>query len=678
MLYYFIEFYYSDKDSMNTEPSIQDKGLFNFIEALSQLLTHQNIEHNAYQWGEFVSETTGDNTQQSLFILSSRIFDIQFSPVDLSNILPENQGYLVHHGIYWVFSTDINAYEADEFKGYVVRKKEKMSLSFSLNPLSFMKNKNLMMIFSLSFLINIFALTSPLYFNAIYGRIIPSAAESSLWTLSIIAFLCFFCEYLLKRSKAHYGFNVMESYKNQIQPEMLKNIMAQSYSTTNDWGRKKENALRDLKELGTLFWGILSTNLFDVFFVLLFLFVIYLMAGALVVMPIIVLLVLLGIGVYHSYYIKEKPFPYIQFISTSTIDHYRMSGVETRLASVNLANENSLYQFNKQAQSEKQGLSALLAFIASAQSIFITVLAFFLIQHNDISIASLFAVIILSSRVSQSMVAFIHTIPLIKKIHEKMVSVNEFVQQGDIQQHLELDDITDYQWTVHDVTLAFDEKKPLFKNIHFRFKQGEKIAFIGHQGLGKTTLSKLLMGLLQPGQGQITVQDQHGHQVPLSALNQRVHYQPQWPFMFGGSLMTHLCAEKTYAEEVCKNALLQPYLRWLPPLLNNGLYTQFHHLPFELSPIQKQYLSLPRFMLTEKDIWVFDDPLLLVDNTVKQKFIKLAQDKMTPETTLLLFTDNLQYIDLVERVIAFNDGSVIFDGSKSDFIQHYAQGKNHE
>lgn len=657
---------------MNAESSVQDNRTLNFTQALSQLLSYLNIEHHAYQWGDFLSEITKGNTEKSFFCIAERIFNIKIIPIDLNNLMPDNQGYLVQVDTHWCFTTTVNQFKANEANGYLVRQNKKTALRTSFNPLSFIKNKNLMMIFMISFFINLFALTAPLYFNAIYGRIIPSAAESSLWTLSFIAFLCFFCEYLLKKSKAHYGFKVMEEYKNNVQPELLKNIIVQTHSDANLWGKNKELALRDLKELGSLFWGILSTNLFDVFFIVLFLFVIFLMSGSLVIVPIMMLFVLLGIGLYHCYYLKEKPFPHTQMISTPTVDHYYMNGVQDRLSSINLSNENTLYQFNKQTQSHKQGLSAVLAFVSSAQSIFITVFAFFLIQHNDISIASLFAVIILSSRVSQSMVSFIHTLPLLKKIKEKIQSVDAFVHQNDIPNVDYFDEATGYQWDINDVSFAFNKKAPLFKNINFRFKQGEKIAFISHQGRGKTTLSKLLMGLIQPEQGRITVEDEHHHQVPLLRLNQHVHYQPQWPFMFGNSLMTHLCAEKSYSETICQKALLQPYLRWLPPLLNNGLYTQFHHLPFELSPIQKQLLSLPRFMLTERDIWVFDDPLLLVDNAVKQQFIKLAQDKMTKETTLLLFTDNLHYIDLVERVIAFNDGSVIFDGSKADFIKQYA------
>lgn len=72
---------------------------------------------------------------------------------------------------------------------------------------------------------------------------------------------------------------------------------------------------------------------------------------------------------------------------------------------------------------------------------------------------------------------------------------------------------------------------------------------------------------------------------------------------------------------------------------------------------------------------LFDEPLHLVDNGVKQQFIQLAKSKMTPETTLLLFADNLQYIDLVDRVVAFNQGKMIFDGPKSDFLQQYAYVK---
>ncbi|EJD6509251.1 MULTISPECIES: ATP-binding cassette domain-containing protein [Providencia] len=660
---------------MNMESSFQGEDTVGFVKTLSQLLTYLNIEHHAYQWGEFLSKINPESTHDTFISTAENIFDIYITPIDLHNLMPSEQGYLIKNDSGWHFMNDVNQCDTKKNNAYQVRKKHQEKLNISFSFTSILRNKNLMMIFIISFFINIFALTSPLYFNAIYGRIIPSAAESSLWTLSIIAFFCFFCEFLLKKSKMHYGFKAMEAYKNNIQPEILNRVIRKTHSFDNQWGKDKEIALRDLKELGILFWGIISTNFFDVFFVLIFLFVIYLMAGALVIVPIISLLILLGIGFYYAYYLKEKKFPYLQAITSSTIDCYQMNGVDSRLSSVNFMNENNLYQYNQHTHSEKQGLSSLLAFISSVQSIFITVLAFYLIQHNDISIASLFAVIILSSRVSQSMVSFIHSIPMINKIHAKIKSLNKFIENTAQKEITSFNDNVNFKWVIHDVSLAFEKSHPLFKNINIQINKGEKVAFIGHQGSGKTVLSKMVMGLILPETGQITVQDQDGHQIPFNQISQRVHYQSQWPMLLGESFMTHLCAEQAFPEMICKKALSVSYLKWLPPLLSNGLYTLFHHLPFELSPVQKQMLSLPRFALTQRDIWLFDEPLHLVDNGVKQQFIQLAKSKMTPETTLLLFADNLQYIDLVDRVVAFNQGKMIFDGPKSDFLQQYAYVK---
>ncbi|MEY0665722.1 hypothetical protein AB7281_24250, partial [Providencia rettgeri] len=164
-------------------------------------------------------------------------------------------------------------------------------------------NRTVFMLLFVSFFINVFALTIPLYFNAMYGRIIPASAEASLWTLSAIAFICFLCEFLLKKRKSQYSYQLMAEFKNSIQPALFNDVLESPNHHDNYWGRDKTRILRDIRELNMLMWGLISTNVLDIFFIFLFLLTIFIMAGSLVVIPIVIFILQLLVG--HVYSKKE-------------------------------------------------------------------------------------------------------------------------------------------------------------------------------------------------------------------------------------------------------------------------------------------------------------------------------------------------------------------------------------
>ncbi|CAK9885895.1 MAG: Protein glycosylation K [Candidatus Erwinia impunctatus] len=656
---------------MKSQTHPEDRAILSFIHAAKCMLNHFSIGDSSHQWGIFLASIHPSSTPEGLIAQAEDVFNLTFTPVDLNMLLPDNYHYLLHDGNEWFFTKDVNSYSSDAATAYIVRERQTVDKSFSIMRL--IRNKSILAIFVVSFLVNIFALTTPLYFNAIYGRIIPAGAESSLWTLSFIAFLCFLCEFLLKQSKKKYTFKLLSQYKDTLQSDIFSMITRVNSSKENHWGRERGYAIRLLKELNMLFWGLLSTNFLDIFFVFLFLSVIYIMSGSLVLVPIIFLIVELGLGLYFTYFFEEKKQPMMKDIDDTAVENHRINGVEENLNSVNFYQESTFYHISQYNQQQRQTLSSLLAFVSSCQSIFITVMAFFLIQQHTLSVASLFAVIILSSRISQSAMSFVQVIPTIKTITHKVNELKAFLKKNEIQPVETLSDLpAHFKWSLQEVTFGYEKTMPLFDRLNLTINSGEKIAFIGHAGSGKTVLAKLLTGVLSPEQGKLCVIDQHGQRVAPQALNREMHYMPQQPFFFGDSLMTHLCSEKPFTEEQCKKVLTQDFLSWLPPLLNNGLYTWFQHLPYPLSAAQKSLLMLPRFQLTERQIWVWDEPLLLAENKVKQKFITAARNKMTQETTLLLFTDNVDYLELVDRVVAFNNGKIIFDGPRSEFIQQYA------
>ncbi|MEX6210371.1 hypothetical protein AB6G58_10720 [Providencia huaxiensis] len=93
---------------MNMESSFQGEDTVGFVKTLSQLLTYLNIEHHAYQWGEFLSKINPESTHDTFISTAENIFDIYITPIDLHNLMPSEQGYLIKNDSGWHFMNDVN------------------------------------------------------------------------------------------------------------------------------------------------------------------------------------------------------------------------------------------------------------------------------------------------------------------------------------------------------------------------------------------------------------------------------------------------------------------------------------------------------------------------------------------------------------------------------------------
>lgn len=647
--------------------------IFYFAHEARRALSYLSIENSDHLWAEFFVRANSESSDVELMDGLSDVFGVEIYSVDLKTRLPEEQAYLIKSNNQWLFLKDINHLDKNTAVAYVIHKSHK---EIDTSYISFFKlfqlDKNYFVskMLLVTFFINAFALTIPLYFNAIYGRIIPAAAESSLWTLSFIALLCFLCELSLKTTKSQYCSRLMNIFNNKVQPMLYDNVINAREHIHNHWGGDKIRLKKEIKELNTLLWGLASTSVLDVIFIFIFFFVIYIMGGVLVIIPFLIFSLQLSIGIYFYKSEHKAINQNFQYENLGKLEGIYISGFLKSFSSLLFIREVSAYYKNRVQFFIKQNQMNIMYFIISMQNILITVTAFYLIQQQKLSLASLFAIVILSSRISQSTSGFVSSIPLLHKIKLKLKYINKYRKEL-IQSNSKMQAPSSFTWSLSNVSFGYQEGVYLFKDLNLKIKNGEKIAFVGNSGYGKTSLLKLISGLLVPLSGQIILEGSDGQKFSVDTIRDRVHYLGQEPILYGESLITHLCVEKEFTDEQCKSALNTSLLNWLPPLLTNGLYTKFSELPYELSLPKKQVLAFSRFTLTEKNIWFFDSPTHLVDSRGQHFLTEAAKRKINDDTSLFLFTDNVDLFDLVERVIAFNDGGVIYDGPKEKFMTQF-------
>lgn len=210
---------------------------------------------------------------------------------------------------------------------------------------------------------------------------------------------------------------------------------------------------------------------------------------------------------------------------------------------------------------------------------------------------------------------------------------------------------------VKDLSFSYHQNTPLLKNISFELRQGECLAITGANGVGKTTLTKLLMGLLQADSGSILIDAKNLQQLRLPQRANYLGYVFQNPtkqlfnptvFEEVGFALKHKGFDETKIKATV-NALLEYF----------DLTPQIKAFPFTLSQGEKQRLALATTLALNPPYLILDEPTTGLDHQRKENLFhylcKLTQEK---KGILMISHDDDFISQLAHRVLMLEGGQL--------------------
>ncbi len=201
------------------------------------------------------------------------------------------------------------------------------------------------------------------------------------------------------------------------------------------------------------------------------------------------------------------------------------------------------------------------------------------------------------------------------------------------------------------VCFAYDNNKKVLHNLSFDINNGERVAIIGKSGSGKTTILKLMMGMIYPQKGTVEFAGADLRDINLASLHEKVGYVMQENMLFNTSIRQNLLYGKSNASELemtiaCKKANIYEYIKELP----DGYETIIGEKGIKLSGGQKQRIVLARLFLRNVDIFIFDEATSALDqyseNIIRDAINSIAQDK-----TIIVVAHRESSIRLCDRKI---------------------------
>ncbi len=214
-----------------------------------------------------------------------------------------------------------------------------------------------------------------------------------------------------------------------------------------------------------------------------------------------------------------------------------------------------------------------------------------------------------------------------------------------------------------------DDHNKVFKNLNFKVNNGEKIAFVGPSGGGKTTLCNLIPRFYDVTDGEITLDGRNIKDYTLKSLRNNIGIVQQDVYLFSGTVFENISYGKPDAtlEEVIEAAKKAGADEFINEL-KEGYYTYVGERGVKLSGGQKQRISIARVFLKNPPIIILDEATSALDNESEFAVAK-SLSKLSEGRTTITIAHRLSTIRRSDRILVLTNEGIIEEGTHKELIE---------
>jgi ATP-binding cassette subfamily C protein LapB len=539
-----------------------------------------------------------------------------------------------------------------------------------------------------TFLINLFALATPLFTMNVYDRVVPNHAEETLWVLAIGVSIVFTFDFIMKALRGYFIDAAGKRSDIILSATIFEKAMGIRMEAKPASVGAFANNLHEFESFRDFITSATLTTVIDLPFLFIFLAIIAMIGGSLALIPLALLpLAIIG-GI-----IIQKP------LKKTISESYKYSAQKSAILVESLSNIELLKTVSAEGQVQRHweenigqiarlGLKSrfysslavnLTVFLQQMASVVVVILGVYKIADGELTTGSLIACTLLTGRAmapissvaslltryhqgraSLDSVNHLMSLPVERELGRKFLHRPKF--RGDIE--------------FKNVTFSYPgQPTKALENVSFKIKAGERVAFIGRIGSGKSTIEKLIMGLYAPQEGSILLDDTDIRQIDPSDLRRQFGYVPQDISLMFGSVKDNIVLGSRFADD--------PAILKAAEIAGVTHFVNRHPAGFDmpvgergasLSGGQRQSVAIARALLLTPPVYIMDEPTNSMDNSTEEAFKQRFSNHIDTRS-LILITHRAALLSLVNRLIVMDNSHIVADGPKEHVLDALKLGQ---
>jgi len=448
------------------------------------------------------------------------------------------------------------------------------------------------------------------------------------------------------------------------------------------------NQLKEFDSIRSFFTSGTIATIVDLPFLLIFLTVIFYIAGAIVLIPISIILLILLYSFLMTGPIKraieatyeassQKNAVLIETLTA--MDTIKSLGVEAR---AQWRWEQAVGEIAKASLKSKMlqsSLGRVTSFMQQMSTVVIVLAGVYIIQEGDLTMGGLIATVMLSQRAIGPMGQFASLITSYQQTKTALDSLNEIMEK-EVERPLHKRFIQHpiFEGRIEFINVSFTypgESKAALDKVSFVIEPKEKVGIIGRIGSGKSTIEKLILGFYHVDEGSILIDGIDITQLDPAELRRNINYVPQDITLFSGDVRDNISYRAPYVEDstilnAAKLAGVDDFIKRHP----SGYSLKINEGGSSLSGGQRQSIGVARALLIDAPIYLFDEPTNAMDAKTEQLMINRLQQGTLKSTTLVV-THKMSLLQLTDRLMVIENGKLIANGPKQTVLEALKSGK---
>ena len=203
-----------------------------------------------------------------------------------------------------------------------------------------------------------------------------------------------------------------------------------------------------------------------------------------------------------------------------------------------------------------------------------------------------------------------------------------------------------------------DKHKNTLHDINLSIRKGECIGIVGETGSGKSTLVDMVLGLLKPDSGEISID--HQYSVNSVQWHAMIAYVPQIMYLTDDTIEANIAFGENHANinhDKLNKAIDDAQLRPLINRLHEGVKTMVGERGVRLSGGEKQRIAIARALYRNAQVFIFDEATSALDNETEDRLMQVLR-VLRADRTFIIVAHRLTTLNICDRIVVINSGKI--------------------